>query len=81
VSTFEASYMNGAEDTVRIQLNGTPRELDSGLSVQELISSLGLRPELVVAEVNREILPRGEYTHRPVTEGDVVELVHFVGGG
>jgi thiamine biosynthesis protein ThiS len=67
--------------TIRVQLNGSSRDLPSGLSVRDLLVSLELRPELVVAEVNREILPRESYAERDLAEGDVIELVHFVGGG
>lgn len=65
----------------RVQINGDDREIQPGLSVFELLESLGLQPSLVVVELNREILDRGSYGETPVAEGDVLELVHFVGGG
>ena len=75
------NHNSDVTQAIRIQLNGKPRELDSGVSVHGLISSLGLRPEMVVAEVNREILSREFYPRRVVEDGDDIELVHFVGGG
>jgi sulfur carrier protein len=36
---------------------------------------------MVVVELNREILERDGYEGVPVSEGDTIELVHFVGGG
>lgn len=66
---------------IRVQINGEDREVQSGLSVSELLESLDLRPSLVVVELNREILDRGLYGETSVAEGDVLELVHFVGGG
>jgi sulfur carrier protein len=36
---------------------------------------------MVVVELNREILERGRYGAVDVSEGDTIELVHFVGGG
>jgi thiamine biosynthesis protein ThiS len=34
-----------------------------------------------VVELNREILSRDQFKDIHVSEGDAVELVHFVGGG
>jgi thiamine biosynthesis protein ThiS len=36
---------------------------------------------MVVVELNREILARDGYAGVKVSEGDAIELVHFVGGG
>ena len=67
--------------TIHVQLNGKDREIDSGLSVQELVESLDLNSKLIVVELNREILSRDCFGEIQVSEGDQVELVHFVGGG
>ena len=62
-------------------MNGTEREVQSGLSVHELVESFDLDPMLIVVELNREILTRDQFKEIRVSEGDAVELVHFVGGG
>jgi thiamine biosynthesis protein ThiS len=36
---------------------------------------------MIVVELNRDILERDAYEDVPVSEGDTIELVHFVGGG
>ena len=69
------------EETITVTLNGDAREIPAGRSVRELLESLDLHPGLVVVERNREILDRGRYGEVEVTDGDVLELVHFVGGG
>jgi thiamine biosynthesis protein ThiS len=46
-----------------------------------LIESLGLDPRMIVVERNREIVRRPDLDRTPVEDGDVLELVHFVGGG
>jgi len=68
-------------DAIRVQLNGEPREIPAGLSVQELLDHLGLLPRMVVVEHNGDILRRESYDERDVRPGDTLELVHFVGGG
>jgi len=67
--------------TVQVRLNGDTRAVEPGHTIRSLIESLGLRPALVVVELNREILSRDSYAETPVNEGDTIELVHFVGGG
>lgn len=67
--------------TITVRLNGDDREIAPGLSVHALLEALDLRPELIVVERNREILPRERYGEVVVEEGDALELVQFVGGG
>ena len=69
-----------AED-IEVRLNGKLRRVPAGLTVGSLLDSLELKRELVVVELNREILRRERYAEVPVSPGDTVELVHFVGGG
>jgi sulfur carrier protein len=67
--------------SIQVQVNGKEREVQSGLSVHELVESFDLNPLLIVVELNREILSRDQFKDIHVSEGDAVELVHFVGGG
>ncbi|HSL71932.1 MAG TPA: sulfur carrier protein ThiS, partial [Longimicrobiales bacterium] len=62
-------------------VNGDPREFAAGSSIADLLRELGLNPRLVVVEHNREILDRKLLDDVRVSAGDVLELVHFVGGG
>jgi thiazole synthase len=68
-------------DSIEIQLNGEGRAIPAGLSVKDLLEHLSLQPSLVVVERNGDILRRDSYPEVPVESGDVLELVHFVGGG
>ena len=68
-------------ENIQVQVNGKEREVQSGLSVHELVESFDLNPLLIVVELNREILSRDQFKDVQVSEGDAVELVHFVGGG
>jgi thiamine biosynthesis protein ThiS len=66
---------------IQVHVNGKDREVPSGLSVHELVESFDLNPLLIVVELNREILNRDQFKDVEITDGDAVELVHFVGGG
>ena len=66
---------------MRVTLNGEPRELRDGLTVAELVEELGLRARRFAVEINLDILARDDYRARALRDGDVVEIVQFVGGG
>lgn len=67
--------------SIQVRLNGKDREVAQDLTVTALLQSLELNPQLIVVELNREILERATYASTPVSDGDQIELVHFVGGG
>lgn len=69
------------EHAVQIQVNGESRELGPNMSMTGLIESLGLLPEATAVQINDEIVPRSAYAETVLRDGDVVELVRFVGGG
>jgi sulfur carrier protein len=66
---------------MEITVNGAPRVVPDGLSVRGLVEHLELTEGPVAVEVNRAIVPRARHAEHPVSPGDVVEIVHFVGGG
>ncbi len=66
---------------MRVTLNGESRDLHDDLTVDELVRDLGLNQRRIAVEVNRDVLLRSEYGERRLRDGDVVEIVHFIGGG
>jgi thiamine biosynthesis protein ThiS len=46
-----------------------------------LVEGLGMKPDRVAIELNREIVPREQWPQTPLHDGDRLEIVHFVGGG
>lgn len=70
-----------ADLTVKIILNGTPRELPRPLSVAELLERLEISPRGVAVEVNLQLVPRGQHGQRQLADGDQLEIVTLVGGG
>jgi len=67
------NYMN-------IKLNGKDH-LTKALTISQLLSELGIVSERVAVEVNRRIIKKADFDNYPVKEGDIVEIVNFVGGG
>lgn len=70
-----------ADLTIAITLNGEARRVSAGLTIAGLAAELGLAPEKVAVERNREIVPRSTLSLAMVADGDEIEIVHFVGGG
>ena len=67
---------------ITLLVNGAPRDIPRTSTVAELLDSLKVDPRLVVVEHTRTSLrDRGAYASRELGSGDVVEIVHFVGGG
>ena len=66
---------------IEILLNGEPRQVPAPGSLADLLGHLALDARTVVVEHNRAIVRRPALAETPVAAGDVVELVHFVGGG
>jgi thiamine biosynthesis protein ThiS len=71
-----------AAPQVLLTVNGEPRAVRPGATVTEFLRDLDLDPRQVVVEHNREIVrDRATLASRALAQGDVLEIVHFVGGG
>ena len=64
-----------------IIVNETETEVPEGSFISDLIRSLGLNPVRLAVELNRRIIRRSAWDSTSISEGDRVEVVHFVGGG
>ncbi|MFN8545968.1 MAG: sulfur carrier protein ThiS [Candidatus Binatia bacterium] len=66
---------------MQVIVNDDPRSLPDGTTVADLVASLGLGPRRIAVEVNLQVVPRATYATTPLSDGDRVEVIHFVGGG
>jgi sulfur carrier protein len=66
---------------MKLQINGEPRDFNSPLSLASLVEQLGMKQDRVAVELNRNIVPREQWGTTGLSEGDRLEIVHFVGGG
>ena len=64
-----------------ITVNGDPRRIVAGTTVAGLLADLGLEPVKVAVERNLGIVPKSTYATTSLETGDILEVVHFVGGG
>jgi thiamine biosynthesis protein ThiS len=64
-----------------IRINGEEKEVSEGSSIASLLEELQIRPARVVIELNRNIVSREAQGSTFLKAGDMLEIVHFVGGG
>jgi thiamine biosynthesis protein ThiS len=66
---------------MKIEINGEPRDFNSPLTLSGLIESMGMKSDRLAIELNREIVSREQWPQTQLSDGDRLEIVHFVGGG
>jgi thiamine biosynthesis protein ThiS len=66
---------------MKLQINGESRELSTVLTLASLLEELGMKHDRVAVELNRHIVARELWPSTRLSEGDQLEIVHFVGGG
>lgn len=66
---------------MKITLNGKEKLIGSPCTIAELIESVGQQPQRIAVQLNAHIIKRDEYSRHTVQEGDVIEMLQFVGGG
>ena len=81
----QSPHIAAMTGSVTLTLNGESRVFagpaDGPLSVAALLVMLGLDSRKVAVERNEEIVPRSVYAETWLTSGDMLEIVHFIGGG
>ena len=66
---------------MNLRLNGEHLALPAPCTLAELLIAQGLAERRVAVEVNGEIVPRSRHSGHPLADGDIVEIVHALGGG
>lgn len=66
--------------TFMIKINGTLLNIPT-TTLAEYLKTTTYNPRLIAVELNGEIVPKTKYEETRLNDGDVVEIVSFVGGG
>lgn len=53
----------------------------SGKTILELVEEKGCKIARIAVERNEEIVPKSQYSNVTIQDGDVIEIVEFMGGG
>ena len=68
-------------EKITCTVNGQETAFAEGSTMEDVVRSLGADPAKVVVERNAVIVPREKFAAVEAGEGDVIEVVQFVGGG
>ncbi len=66
---------------MKVTINGTIKELTGSSHVSDIVAQFCQQSKHVITEINGRIVPCSDWNSTPVSEGDRIELVAFVGGG
>lgn len=66
---------------MQLTINGESRSFDMPITVEQLLGKIGIDNRKVAVERNLEIVPKSQYGETPLSDGDKLEIVHFIGGG
>ncbi|MFB7181415.1 sulfur carrier protein ThiS [Streptomyces sp. NPDC056257] len=67
--------------SVSVSVNGEPREVAAGTTLDAVVATLTAAPSGVAAALNETVVPRGQWPATPVGDGDRVEILTAVQGG
>jgi hypothetical protein len=66
---------------IKIFLNGELLEIESGLSISQLLINFEIDPKIIAIEKDLEIINPQDFNKIILTENSKIEIVHFIGGG
>ena len=66
---------------MNITVNGHTHTIDNTKNLQELLNHIFEKDMGIIVELNKEIIHRDKWKIQPLKEGDVIELIQFIGGG
>jgi len=65
----------------RLTLNGAPMSVEAGTTVGSLIDASATDRRGIAVAVNDEVVPRSQWDHTRLSEGDRVEVLTAAQGG
>lgn len=78
---INSAGMEGRETTIEIAVNGKPLVVQAGLSLAELLQTLGTGTRGVAVELEGTVVAAGDFDSVRLSAGQRVEVVRLVGGG
>lgn len=66
---------------MRLTVNGEEKDFPGVTTLADLVEHLGLKADRLAIELNHDIVSRTNWTSTSLSDGDRLEIVHFVGGG
>lgn len=64
-----------------VTINGHSIKLNAGITIADYLAQNDYQTDRIAVELNEAILPKDSYASTILKDGDVLEIVNFVGGG
>jgi sulfur carrier protein len=67
----------------QLKINGSEKQFPSGIprTLAELLEQLNINQATVVAEIDGNIIEQNNFAQTPLSNGQNIELIRFMGGG
>jgi thiamine biosynthesis protein ThiS len=66
---------------IQLTVNGKPQKLEKSISVKAYLEQENYKLVQIAVELNEVILSKSQYEETLLKEGDILEVLSFVGGG
>jgi sulfur carrier protein len=66
---------------ISVTINGEIRKVPAEIDLDRLLELFSLPAKRIAIELNKAVIPRADWPKTPISDGDKIEVVHFVGGG
>ena len=70
-----------SNSSIQILVNGETKQINTAMSLQQLLGDLELSQQRIAVELNHEIVPHSDYSSYHLQAGDKIEIVRAIGGG
>ena len=84
-TTFKFGFERPIGETiikmVSIVLNGENKQIEGEVTLDQLLDLFSLPKQRVAVELNKSVVRKHDWEKTSVNDADVVEVIHFVGGG
>ena len=69
------------KNKIKIKLNGKNIQINNNETLKKLIKKLNLPLSKVAIELNKKIIDKKKLNKKIIKNNDIIEIVHFIGGG
>ncbi len=66
---------------MQILLNGEKTTINNNTNISKLLQQFGLDHTKVAVELNQNLVFHHNFDNTIISQNDIIEIVHFIGGG
>ena len=77
----EREMLDEQQNHIEIIVNGQPQRVAQDATVSQLLQILSIESRYVVVQIDRQIVPRDQFTRRVLQAGNKLEIITLAGGG